>query len=60
MDQTTLLQLKIDLYRGLLLTPNDRLSDNEVEIMYQLSKDKGIQGWLTNKRKIAKEMERAP
>ena len=54
MDQTTIAELKRDLYRAILLVPDDMLTENEIEIGYYLSMDKDIQGILG--RKLKKEI----
>lgn len=46
MDQTTIAQLKIDLYRALLLKKVGGLSTTEADIGYYLSKDADIQELL--------------
>jgi len=46
MDQTTLKELKRDLYRALLLKPTEMLSAEEIEIAYCLALDEDIQSIL--------------
>ena len=43
--------LKLELYRELLKKDNKDLTDNEIDIMYTLSKDKDIQDTLERAKK---------
>lgn len=40
------LQEKLALYHALLMVPDHRLSDNETDILYSLSKDADVQAHL--------------
>lgn len=43
MNKIYVKELKLNLYRELLNIPRDKISDEEVNIMYELYKDKDIQ-----------------
>jgi hypothetical protein len=51
MDQIKVCELKIDLYRCLLLKGASGLTDNEIDIAYYLAKDDEIQRVLNGNKK---------
>lgn len=44
-----ILQAKLRLYKLLMDSENDELSDNEIELLYKLSKDEQVNKWLSKR-----------
>jgi hypothetical protein len=57
MDQKSIKELKMDLYRALLLKEPAGLTDNEIDISYYLAQDEEIQEILREAMKKEKEEE---